>query len=325
MGDGVDSVAAPQVSVVVTTYNVAPYIGDALRSALGQTFGDTEIIVVDDGSQDATLEVVRTFQDARLRLLELPHSGPVLALNAGISAARGEFLAFLDGDDVWHPGKLARHLQFLREHPDIDLTCSWYRMIDERGQDTGLAFTKGCGRISFSQLLTDNPIGNGSSVVLRRKAMLDCGLFDPSYPACYDLDAWLRLARLRPANLECVPEILTDYRRREGQMTRDAGLMERGWNQLLANMHRLAPEETAQVAAVARSNMSRFWAFAAYENANYRQAASYLGRGFRQAPWAFLRDSRNWKLLAATTAGWLLPAAVHRRLLRRVLRLQTRC
>jgi glycosyltransferase involved in cell wall biosynthesis len=311
-----DLPTAPELSVVITAFNVAAYIRDALQSALSQTLRHIEVIVVDDGSTDDTLAVIRSIHDPRIRLVARSHAGVIAAFNAGIALAQGEFIAFLDGDDVWHPDKLARHVRFLKDHPEIDLTFSWSRMIDEKGTETGLASRPWRGGLSFSQLLTDNVISNGSSVVLRREPFLRIAPYDCPLEACHDLDAWLRVALLRPGNIACVPAWLTYYRRRTGQITKDIGRMERGWQQVLETMMRLAPRETARVAAAARSNMARFYAYLAYENGNYFKAWAYLYRGFREAPLRFFLDLRNGKMMAATLSATVLPAPWHKRLLR---------
>ncbi|MGD0580404.1 MAG: hypothetical protein ABSC08_15935, partial [Bryobacteraceae bacterium] len=133
------------------------------------------------------------------------------------------------------------------------------------------------------------------------------------------IDAWLRLALLRPGNIACVPAWLTYYRRRTGQITKDVCRMQRGWNRVLEKMMRLAPRETARVAAAARSNMARFCAYVAYEDQNYLEAWECLFRGFREAPLRFCLDLRNWILAAATLAAAVLPARLYRRLLRMTL------
>jgi glycosyltransferase involved in cell wall biosynthesis len=314
-----DLPTAPELSVVITAFNVAAYIGDALQSALNQTLRHIEVIVVDDGSTDGTLAVIRSIHDPRIRLVARSHAGEIAAFNAAIALAQGEFIAFLDGDDVWHPDKLAQHVRFLKDHPEIDLTFSWSRIIDENGTETGLTSRPWRGSLSFSQLLTDNVIGNGSSVVLRREPFLKIMPFDGALESCYDFDVFLRFALLRPANIACVPACLTYYRRRSGQITRDIDRMERGWNLVLERMMRLAPRETARVAAAARSNMARFYAYLAYENGNYFKAWAYLYRGFREAPLRFFLDLRNWKMTAATLSATLLPAQWHKRLLRAAL------
>lgn len=312
--------AAPEVTVLMTTFNVANFVADALRSALAQTLCSIEIVVVDDGSTDTTAAVVRSFDDARIRLYEMPHGGRSRALNTAVTLARGEFFAMLDGDDIWHSEKLARQVAYMREHPAVDLTFSWYRIIDESGSDTGLTSRKWRGPISFGQLLTDYVIGNGSSAVIRRDPFLKIGNFDENAGGCVDYDVCLRIALLGPGKLACVPAYLTLYRRRSGQMTGDLSKMEGSYDRMLEKMLRLAPVETARVAAAARSNMSRFFAYLAYERGDFGRANRYLLRGLLHAPLTFFCELRNWKLGLANTAAAILPEHLYRRLLRVALR-----
>jgi glycosyltransferase involved in cell wall biosynthesis len=311
---------APEVSVVMTTFNVSSFVGDALRSALDQTFRSIEVVVVDDGSTDATTDIVRGFDDPRLRLIEGPHCGRCRSLNTAVEAARGDFLAMLDGDDIWYPEKLALQVAHMRSNPNVELTFSWSRVIDQNGLDTGLTSRRWRGPISFGQLLKDYVILNGSSVVIRRDSFLRAGPFDESMDGCVDYDASLRLALLGPGKVVCIPAYLTGYRRRSGQVTRDLNRMEQAHERMLAKMLRLAPVETARAAAAARSNMSRFFAYLAYESGDFGQAYRYLLRGLRHAPLTFLSELRNWKLGMANTAAALLPEQVYQRLLRMALR-----
>lgn len=314
-------VETPRVSVLTTTFNVAPYVADALRSALEQQLEDIEIIVVDDGSTDDTVAVIRRFHDARIRIFEQSHRGPVSALNAALALARGEFIAFLDGDDVWHPEKLIRHVRFFEEHPGIDLTFSWHALIDENGREIGLTSRRWFGPISFEQLLTDNVIASGSLVVARRTALIQVGRFDESFGACHDLDLWLRLALQHSQSIASVSGFLTYYRQRPGQLTKNVKLMEDSWNQLLAKTRGIAPRQTALVASIAASNMSRYFAYLLHENGDYEQAQTYLVRSFRQAPLHFISDRRSWKMLAANVAARVLPASWYQLLRGAVLRL----
>lgn len=304
----------------MTTFNVANFVTEALHSAAEQTFRSIEIVVLDDGSTDGTPDIVQGFKDSRIRLVRGPHRGRCAALNTAIRLARGEFIAMLDGDDAWHPEKLALQVAYMREHSDVDLTFSWSRIIDEAGSFTGLTSRKWRGPISFGGLLKDYVIGNGSSAIIRRDSLLRVGGFDENMSGCIDYDALLRLALLGPTKLVCFPAFLTSYRRRSGQVTQNLSKMERGYDQMLQKMGRLAPAETAQVIAAARSNMSRFFAYLAYESGDFGQANRYLLRGFRYAPITFLCELRNWKLAIANAAAALLPKRVHRRLLRVALR-----
>ena len=93
----------------------------------------------------------------------------------GIEPAQAHYIAFLDGDDLWAPRKLERHIEFFETHPEVDLTFSWSRIVDEQGRDTGLTSRLWKGPVSFAQLLADNVIGNGSALVVRRDALMAAG------------------------------------------------------------------------------------------------------------------------------------------------------
>ncbi len=317
MNNFLDAPDTPCVSVVMATYNVAPYIRDAVRSALEQSFDKFEVIVVDDGSTDNTVEIIHSFRDPRVRIFQLQHAGVATALNSGVAAARGDYIAFLDGDDRWHRDKLKRHIEFLKAHPEIDLTFAWSRIIDDHGMDTGIRTRQCKGDVSFSTLLADYSIGTNSSVVVRRCVLGNEIVFDDvTVGPCFDVDAWLRVARLRPGNVACIPAFLTDYRRRAGQLTGNLETMEQSWHQLLARMQRLAPAATACVARRARSNISRYLALIAYESGQFRRSLAYARRSFCESPILFLADARNWKLAAALGAAFLMPAPWSRRLMR---------
>lgn len=310
----------PAVSIVMTAYNVGSYVGAAVESALNQTFPDFELIVVDDGSTDQTLEIVRKYNDPRLKLVSRPHDGLVHTLRHGVALARAPYLAFHDADDLWSPRKLERHVQFLDQHAGVDVTFSWSRIIDERGMDTGLTARLWTGPISFAELLADNVIGNGSALVFRRQALEAAGGIDPELPVCHDLDAWLRIALLRPGNICAIPEFLTYYRRRAGQLTANVARMESSFELLMTKMRKLAPDEVAKVEKTARVNMRRFFAFGWYQASDYRRSLSYMMQSLRRWPGAFVRDTRNWKMTAAAAAGLLLPAVLHGRLARTALK-----
>src|SRR5579872_4513425 len=108
---------SPAVSVVMTAYNVAPYIGAAIQSALAQTFRDFELMVVNDGSTDGTLRIAEQFQDRRVRVVRSPHRGAAMQMRHGIEQTSGAYVALLDADDLWSPHKLEQHVRFLDAQP----------------------------------------------------------------------------------------------------------------------------------------------------------------------------------------------------------------
>ena len=311
----------PAVSVIMPAYNLANYIVEAVESVRAQTFADFELIIVDDGSTDGTLQCLNRFQDdPRIRVLPEPHRGMPLPVCRGIELAQAPYVAFLDGDDLWAPRKLERHVEFFETHPGVDLTFSWSRIVDEHGRDTGLTSRLWRGPLSFSQLLADNVVGNGSALMVRREALLAAGGVDSSLPCCHDVDFWLRVALLRPGNLYAIPEFLTFYRRRPGQLTRNVELMEQNFERVLDRARTLAPSEVARVEKKARCNMQRFFAYGSYQNSDYPAALRFLRRSFSAAPIGFLADVRNWKMTAAALAGLALPRSWHNFLVQTVLR-----
>jgi glycosyltransferase involved in cell wall biosynthesis len=313
------STGAPQVSVVIPSYNGAPFICQAVESALRQTVAAIEVLVIDDGSTDDTPLRLRSFRDPRLRVIQRSHQGAPAALNCGVSQACGEYIGFLDHDDLWLPSKLERHLECFAAYPALAATFSWYGLIDEVGQRINLTPSRWRGPIDFSQLLADFVIGSTSSLLIRRSVILDAGCFDARFPRAHDQDLVLRISLAHPGGIRAVPEELTLYRRHSGQMSRDWRAMYREWNALLEKLRALAPEQTAAVEALARSNMIRYYACLAYEEARFSEASSLIRDSLRAHPRAFLRDWRNWRVSAACASALLLPPALHRNLERLAL------
>jgi glycosyltransferase involved in cell wall biosynthesis len=303
--------AAPKASVIVSTYNQAPFVRAAVDSVLAQTLSDLELIVLDDGSTDGTLERLRDYADPRLRTVAQENQGAPKAANAGLRLASGAFVAVLDGDDVWLPTKLERHLDYMERHPHVDLTFSWCGVIDAAGRRTRLRFKRWSGPISFRELLTDYVIGTNSSAVLRRAAVERVGGYDPALCRCYDMDLALRIALGGPEAAWAIEEELTLYRRHPVQMSRDWRPVAEDWERMIRKLGALAPQEVADAEDAARDNMQRYFAFLAYESREYGECAALLNGALRKAPGRFARDQRNWQLAAACASGLGLPPRVH--------------
>jgi len=297
----------PLVSVVIPAYNAGAFIDASVGSALHQSAGDLEVIVINDGSTDDMADRLRAWNDPRLSVITQANQGLASALNTGIQAARGTYIGFLDADDVWLPSKLERHLQVHRERPDIDITFSWVDAIDACGKPLRIPCPRWRGTVSLRQLLADYMMRTMSAVVIRREAAEQAGGFDSSLVRCVDLEFFLRAALLRTNNICAIPEVLTLYRRHDSQRTRDWRRMLQGWNQVLASIRQRAPEATVQVERMASSNMLRYYASLAYEGGQFGDAIELVKRAFALSPAAFLRDTRNWKMSAAAIAGVILP------------------
>jgi glycosyltransferase involved in cell wall biosynthesis len=306
--------SGPLVSVLIPTFNAGRFVTTTIASALRQTLENFELIVLDDGSTDDTVERVRAFRDARLRLTQHAHSGAPSMLNAGLALARGTYVALLDHDDVWLPSKLARHVAFFEAHPAAAVTFSWCSLIDEHDRPIALHPSHWRGSIGFRHLLEDYVVGSSSTLVMRRAAVEHAGGFDVALPRCHDLDLTLRIAHADAESIHAVPEVLTLYRRHRGQMSRDWHAMHGEWDAVFEKCRALAPVDAAAVEARARSNISRYLAYLAYEAGAFSEARQFVRRAVRYEPLAFLRDLRNWRIVAACSAEAALPSGVHRRL-----------
>jgi glycosyltransferase involved in cell wall biosynthesis len=128
----------PEFSVVIPSYNHAAYLGEAVASVLAQTFTDLELIVVDDGSTDNSLEVLSGFKDARMRILSQPNQGAHAAINRGLREAAGVYLAILNSDDQYSPPRLAKAIAVLKSDRQIGLAGSYIEIIDQDGKNLGV-------------------------------------------------------------------------------------------------------------------------------------------------------------------------------------------
>lgn len=184
----------PSVSVIIPTYNRAHLVSRAIRSVLGQTYQDFEIIVVDDASVDGTEEVVKSFDDPRISYIRHEQNqGGSAARNTGIRAARGEYIAFLDSDDEWLAEKLKRQIVCLRGDPVRVGAVYTGRIYVMEGQVVKTVRPTLGGDLR-SALLAGNIVGTTSSVVVRRTYLEQAGLFDETLPAAQDADLWIRLS-----------------------------------------------------------------------------------------------------------------------------------
>ncbi|MEL7314835.1 MAG: glycosyltransferase [Cyanobacteria bacterium J06559_3] len=198
-------------------YNAERTLGEAIASVLQQTHQNWELIVVDDGSSDNSQQVVQRFQDDRIRLLTGANEGVAIARNRGIEQAQGDYVAFLDADDIWMPAKLAAQLTALQAHPEAALAYSWCDYIDNEGRWLCPGKRSLVEGIAYEQLLVANFLENASTPLIRRSALAAVGGFDPTLRCSQDRDLYLRLAAHYP--FVTVPQVQVHYRMAEGAMS----------------------------------------------------------------------------------------------------------
>lgn len=215
-GGAAGRVSVPAVSVLMSVYNGAPWVGDAVASLLGQTAGDIELIVVDDGSTDSTPAVLAAIRDSRLRVYREPHAGLTRSLNRALRLATAPLVARLDADDVALPERLERQRAFLDAHPGVGLLGTGAREVDEAGREIRRIRPPEDDGTIRSALIRYNPFVH-SSVVMRRSVLERVGGYDETLSVAQDYDLWMRLCQVtRLANL---PEPLVVRRLLPGRVS----------------------------------------------------------------------------------------------------------
>ncbi len=294
-----------RVSVIIPCHNACDYIGATINSVLAQTLPPAEIIVIDDGSTDDSREVVRRF-DGRVRLLTKANGGPASARNLGIASSTGDYIAFLDSDDLWMSDKLARQVAFMASHPEVGLLFSeaWmFRETDgEKVISRKIGFT---GDPTFRQLLHGDFIPN-STVLLRRECVERVGPLSEkrSLIGVEDYEYWMRIAR--ECTIAGIAEPLAWYRLREGNLMGDGRDIDKGLDlalKALGEIESRFPQMWEESGVVRERLLARLHLRAGFA---WKQRGDWRGciRHYRQA----LRWSRHPRVLR-----WMVAATVRQR------------
>jgi glycosyltransferase involved in cell wall biosynthesis len=259
------------VSVIMSVYNGAEFLDEAIRSILVQTYRDFEFIAIDDGSTDASLRILNHYAagDKRIRVISRPNRGLTRTLNEAIQLAGGKYIARMDSDDVSMPRRLEQQVAFLEKNPQILLLGGAYELIDDRGRKLTTHYPP-LDNDALQQRCLDGrtPICHPLAMI-RRDALLRVGGYDESFLVAQDLDLWLRLGEI--GHLACLPDVLLYYRMHENSIS------ERKQSQQVANMRR------------------------AVEAAARRRGVPVSFKG--EAGWRAL-DDRESRLKQATKYGW---------------------
>lgn len=212
----------PLVSILTPVYNGARYIAQAIDSARAQTYPDFELIIVNDGSTDNSVEVIRPYlADPRIKYLEQPNGGVAAARNAALRVARGRYIGFLDQDDLWLPEKLRFQVQYLDDHPGIGLVHANQDYIDSDGRHTCLDFDDGFTKVSgwcFRDLFIKNRIAV-LTVLARKSSMDSVGPLNETIPGGDDYEMWLRISK--HFQIGHLDQVLAHYRTHESNVSND--------------------------------------------------------------------------------------------------------
>lgn len=280
-----DQSTIPRVSVVIPTYNYARYVPEAINSVLAQSFEELEVIVVDDGSTDKTVEILRAFS-GQIRNIRQEHRGLSAARNTGIRAARGQYVAFLDSDDLWLPEKVSLQVARLDAEPEVGLVYCEALLFDDSAPATltlhSYWASHPSGRI-LPWLVRQNVVPSPTPMV-RRELFERVGLFDETLSACEDWDMWIRIGRV--CEIAYVNQVLAKYRRHQENMSLD-------FERLMTNGLRVlekafsAPDPSRQLNGLRRPVISRWYAdfgLNQFYEGRYSQARRNLIRAVTRDP-----------------------------------------
>jgi glycosyltransferase involved in cell wall biosynthesis len=230
----------PTVSVVIPAYNAAWCVRKAIDSVLAQDYRDFELIVVNDGSTDDTAAVLASYGKA-IQVIDQANGGMSNARNAGIRAARGEFIAYLDSDDWWLPGKLGRQVELMQSRPELGFCSCAARVEDMEGRLLNLWE---CPRWQGSFVVhlfgsgADVP-GSCSAVLARRERVVAAGAFDETLRGAEDPDLWIRMAAI--SDYACLSEPMVVILRRPGSVSRNLEAMRESTLRMMAKNRHLLP------------------------------------------------------------------------------------
>ena len=254
----------PLISVVIPVFNGEITIQETIESVLNQTFSDFEIIVINDGSTDSTLEIVSNILDPRLNVLTYPNAGLAASRNRGITLSKGEYIAFLDADDLWTPDKLEAQLDLLQANSEAAVAYSWTNCIDKQNSFLRRGYYLSVSGEVYQHLLLTNFLENGSNPLIRHQALKAVGGFDESLKSSEDWEMYLRLAARYHFVAVSSPQIL--YRISVGSMSTNTQRMEAETIKVIDCVFSQTPESLQYLKRYSLSNLYKILLYKALED-----------------------------------------------------------
>ncbi len=260
----------PCVSVIMPVYNTEKYVEAAIQSVLDQTFTDFELLIIDDQGTDGSIEICRQFSDPRVCIISQENRGLAGARNTGIRNSRGDYIALLDSDDLWHPEKLYRHMTHLSQNPDVGVSYAASRMIDDEGRELSILQKPKLRSILPETIFLRNPIGNGSAPIIRRETFEaiahrgertgEFNYFDESFRQSEDIECWVRIALMTDWKFEGIAGALTYYRVNSGGLSANTIRQFETWLRVRAKVRAIAPDFAKKWESAAEAYQLRYLA-----------------------------------------------------------------
>ncbi|MBD2345351.1 glycosyltransferase family 2 protein [Anabaena subtropica] len=273
----------PKVSVVIPAYNSVAYLPETINSVLSQSFKDFEVLVINDGSTDATEEwFTQNVKDPRVKLISQENQGLSGARNTGIQYAQGDYIALLDADDLWEPTKLEKQVLCLEANPEVGLVYTWTALIDQYSKPTGRIVAHHAEGNVWQTLLEVNVVASGSNPLIRRDCFDNVGLFDINLSSNEDRDMWLRIAS--KYLFAVIKEPLVLYRQHQGNMSKDFSVMLKNCRIVIERAFASAPTEILHLRNRSYGSLNLYLAWKAIDSRNYQQAIHFRQQAIAHLP-----------------------------------------
>lgn len=314
------------VSVIVPAYNIEQYISATVESVLNQTYPNFELLIIDDQSPDRSVEICQKFDDPRIKIISQKNRGLAGARNTGIRHAQGDYIALLDGDDLWLPEKLASHVEHLEASPAVGVSFSRSEFIDGEGKSLGIFQMPKLRNITPDHLLCRNPIGNGSAPVIRREVFdaicfqdnlhgsEEDFYFDEHFRQSEDIECWFRIAAHTSWQIEGISEALTLYRVNGEGLSANVLKQLDSWEQFISKHRELSPELMIEWEKPARAYQFRYLARRAIRLKDNAMAIKLVNKALA-THWLiiFSEPSRTLLTIGAAYLLQLLPQSLYHR------------
>ena len=292
------------VSVLMPVYNSETFVAETIDSILAQTFGDFEFVIIDDGSTDGSLAILREYEkrDGRIRLISRPNTGYVRALNEGLEIAQGEFVARMDSDDISDKQRFELQVKFLREHPEVVAVGSNAFAMDAEGRRLGQYDVPLDNATIQRTLLGGDSCIHHPAVMMRTAAVRQLGGYNEQYMPCEDFDLWLRLGEI--GELVNLPQpLLTKRLHPQSVVATKLQKMQRINEQLLADAWRrrgLQGQPNLQPRPLTRLvDLYRQWAWMALRDGQRSVARLYAWKQLLASP----LSADSWRLAFCAIRG----------------------
>lgn len=276
--------AWPLASVIIPAFNAERFLAKAVDSALGQTYPNVEVVVVDDGSSDGTRDMLEGYarRDGRVRFFTQENGGVGAARNRAIAEARGEFIAPLDADDFWYPEKLEKQVRVLSERrEEWGMSYCWSKSVNEKGEATEPLMHWPMEGDIFEALIYRNIIGNASVPLFRASALRKVGGYrtraeQHGAQGCEDWDLTVRVAK--DYMVAAVPEYLCAYRQVAGTMSSNYAGMAQSYWYTIGHLKKICPELPSRLMRWSAGHFHLYLINICYGSGNYRQCFGLIAR-----------------------------------------------